>query len=78
LTIFGSTAFAIYWTVHAHALGDAFTAAGFFVAVIGFIVTVVLNRHSSHCKCWKKIHHVENGQNMELARMSPQISRERL
>lgn len=61
LTILGSTAFAIYWTVHADAMGDAFTTAGFFVAVVGLVVAVLLNRHSTRCTRWTKVERAENG-----------------
>lgn len=53
-TILGSGAFAVYWTVHANAMGDAFTAASWFVAVGTFIVAVPVARHYPRCKRWKR------------------------
>lgn len=53
-TILSSGTFAVYWTVHANAMGDAFTAASWFAAVGTLIVAVPVARHYPRCKYWKR------------------------
>lgn len=54
LVIVGSAVFAVYWTTHANAMGDAFTAASWFVAVGTLVAAVPVARHYPRCKCWKR------------------------
>lgn len=49
--VFGSGTF---WNVHANAMGDGFTAAGWIVAAETLMVALPITSNHQHCRCWKK------------------------
>ena len=53
LVIFGSGVFGTYWSIHANAMGDGFTTAGWIVAVGTLMVAVPITSHYPHCTCWR-------------------------